>query len=186
MSALVLARQFGQGAASFSERQNQQSSGSDAFWHSASTRDIITCCQRPCTPHTVNVATALCWGASWSTLIVYWSMVNDSRLQTSKPVANNGIMHVLWIYSSRWTGLHLPPKSVGSGPSRYNIFWLAIFHEYHNIYICATAFIWYLAQIHYLLCGGPISFRLLKQEVMSRYLVQTTLVAGHTISFRLL
>ena len=55
-----------------------------------------------------------------------------------------------------------------------------------TIYICATAFIWYLAQIHYLLCGGPISFRLLKQEVMSQYLVQTTLVANHTISFRLL
>ena len=56
-------------------------------------------------------------------------------------------------------------------------------------HICATAFIWYLAQIHYLLCGGrggPISFRLLKQEVMSQYLTQTTLVANHTISFRLL
>ena len=33
---------------------------------------------------------------------------------------------------------------------------------------------WYLAQIHYLLCGGPISFRLLKREVMSQYLVHTT------------
>ena len=31
--------------------------------------------------------------------------------------------------------------------------------------------------VHYLLCGDPISFRLLKQEVMSQYLVQTTLVA---------
>ena len=41
------------------------------------------------------------------------------------------------------------------------------------IFICAIAFIWYLAEIHYLLCGGPISFRLLKQEVMSQYLVQT-------------
>ena len=41
-------------------------------------------------------------------------------------------------------------------------------------------------KLKYILCGGPISFRLLKYEVMSQYLVQTTLVADHTISFRLL
>ena len=35
------------------------------------------------------------------------------------------------------------------------------------------ALIWYLGQIRYLLCGAPISLRLLKQEVMSQYLAQT-------------
>ena len=34
--------------------------------------------------------------------------------------------------------------------------------------------------LYYVDCGGPISFRLFKQEVMSQYPVQTTLVATHT------
>ena len=65
--------------------------------------------------------------------------------------------------------------------------WLSVtLYVYIYIYVCVCDGVYLVqAQIHYLLCGGPIPFRLLKQEVMSQYLAQATLVANHTILFRL-
>ena len=48
--------------------------------------------------------------------------------------------------------------------------------------MCSSMYLVLNSNTLYLLCGCPISFRLLKSDVTSQYLFQTTLVEDHTMS----